>query len=131
MGFDDEVDALKSTLAEERGGATARASRVARLKDLLKALEGQITSRRIVFRLETDDEEDEPGIYILYAPTGDELGVILADDAGFSFESEEDDYFPDLEPAADVNDFAGLVYDLLKTGLAAYELDVAGDGKED
>lgn len=131
MNFDDEVDALKGALAEKRGGAQARSSRVARLRDLMRVMESRIASRRVAFRLEADEDgDDEPGIVIQHVATEDELGVIVVDESGYTFESEDDDYFPDLEPAADAEDFAGLVYDLLKTGLPAYELDVASTEEE-
>ncbi len=130
MKFDDEVDTLKRALAEERGGALARASRIERLRELLGVLEQRIASRRVAFRLETEEETDEePNIVLVHVATSDELGFIFVDESGFSFESEDDEYFPDIEPAAEAADFAGLVYDALKTGLPAYELDVEADAE--
>jgi hypothetical protein len=42
----------------------------------------------------------------------------------YVFESEDDDYFADVPETADPERFARLLYESLKLGLPAYELDL-------
>lgn len=128
MNFDDEVDALKQQLEDERGGGSERRERVAALKALRDALVSGISSRRLEFHLEDDPAtEDGPSLLVVHTDSGDELGAVFSDDDGFSFESEQDDYFANVPSEDDAGAFARRLYDSLKTGLPAYELDVSED----
>lgn len=124
MSFDDEVDAIKTTLAEERVGA-GRERHVAALKTAHAALKAAIDSRRLEFTLEDiEDTDDEPSILVRHLGSGDELGSVFVDDNGFTFESEDDDYFGDVPAHADAKAFAKSLYDVLKAGLPTYEFDL-------
>lgn len=124
MSFDDEVDAMKSALAEERAVA-GRESQVAALKAVHAALKTAIASRRLEFSLEDlDGTDDEPSILVRHMGSGDELGSVFVDENGFSFESEDDDYFGDVAAQPDAQTFAKSLYDALKAGLPTYEFDL-------
>ncbi|MCG8441214.1 MAG: hypothetical protein MI723_05320 [Caulobacterales bacterium] len=129
MSFDDEIDALKQSIEEDRGDAH-RAS-VAALEELSAKLMALIMSRRVEFLLDDADEEDEPSLVVAHAATGEELGAVLHDAGGFSFESDDDDYFPDIDQTADGEAFAQQLYEILKTGLPVFELDVEADEEAD
>ncbi len=127
MSFDDEVELLKKELASGRGGDTARAHKVAALKRVREVLAKRIASKRIEFRLADDaDADDEPSVMVLYAADSDDLGAVFFDGAAFTFESDDDDYFADVPETEDAETFAGLLYESLKLGLPAYELDLGG-----
>jgi hypothetical protein len=129
VSFDDEVEKLKKELATEREGDPARAHRVAALERMRELLEKRIATKRVEFHLENDPEaDDEPCIRVLYAATSDDLGAVFVEDGGFTFESDDDDYFADVPETADPDAFAGLLYESLKLGLPAYELDL-GEGE--
>lgn len=128
MSFDDDVDALKRTLEAERSGV-ARRERAAALTALRDTLEANIASRRLAFRVETDEAvEDEPSILILHTASDEELGAVFMDDEGYSFESEDDDYFPDIAAVEDVAAFTAKLTDTLRAGLPLFELDVENAG---
>jgi hypothetical protein len=127
VNFDDEVDALKRSLLAERGVDPEREAHVTALAGLLARLEAQISSKRLEFRLDAEEPDEEPSILVLHAETGEELGAVFVEAAGFSFESEDDDYFPDLAAEADPAAFVRHLYDALKVGLPAYELDIETD----
>lgn len=127
MSFDDEVEQLKKELATERDGDPDRAHRVAALERMRELLEKRIVTKRIEFHLEDDaDADDEPCILVLYAATSDDLGAVFVEDGEFTFESDDDDYFADVPETKDPEKFAGLLYESLKLGLPAYELDLGG-----
>lgn len=130
MSFDEEVDALKTALVEEQTGG-ARRTRIDTLTDAKTKLEGEIASRRLEFALDdSGDTDDEPSLVVRHAATGDELGSVFADEDGLSFEAEEDDYFADLDTVSEVSAFVAKLYDVLKNGMAAYELDVEPAAKD-
>ena len=123
MSFDQDVDALKTNLA--KGGDDERAGRYRALKSLLDCLTARIDSRRIDFALdELDGADDEPGLTIVHAETGDDLGAIYVEDGQFSFETEDDEYFPNIGPEGDAAGFVETLYEALKTGLATFEFDL-------
>ncbi len=128
MSFDDDVDALKASLAEERGGAE-RARKCAALKAVCDVIVSRMATRRVEFELDADLEgDDEPAILLVHVATGEELGAVFADDDGVSFESEDDDYFPDIPAMSDHRAFAEALSRAFKVGLPVYELDVESDG---
>jgi hypothetical protein len=128
VSFDDEVERLKKELQSERVGDPKRAERVAALERMRDLLERGIASRRIEFLLEDDeDADDEPSLLVLYAATSDDLGAVLFEDGAYTFESDDDDYFADVPETADPRRFAELLYESLKLGLPAYELDMGED----
>lgn len=129
MSFDDEVEQLKKNIATERGGDTERAHKVAALERMRETLEKQIASKRVAFRIEDDaGVDDEPNVQVLYATDSDLIGAVFLEDGAFSFESDYDDYFGDVPETADPQAFAKLLYECLKLGLPAYELDL-GSGE--
>lgn len=129
MSFDDEVEKAKKELADGRVGDPARAQRVAALERMRALLVTRIASKRIEFNLENDPEaDDEPCVRVLYAATSDDLGAVFIEDGEYTFESDDDDYFADIPETADADAFAGLLYESLKMGLPAYELDL-GEGE--
>ena len=129
MSFDDEVEKLKKELESERVGDPARAERVAALERMRELVERGIASRRIEFLLEDDeDADDEPSLLVLYATTSDDLGAIFYEDGVYTFESDDDDYFADVPGTSDPTRFARLLYESLKLGLPAYELDLGEGG---
>lgn len=128
MSFDDDVERLKRELAEERGGDPTRPQRVAALESLRQVLEARIASNRIELRVDDGaDTDDEPSLVVMHANTGDELGAIFFDAGEFMFESDDDDYFADVPETSDAEQFGRLMYESLKVGLPAYELDIADE----
>lgn len=131
MSFDDEIESAKRKLADERGGGAQRRERVDALKTLRQMLDFKIGSRRLEMLLDDDQSADtEPSLVIQHAETGDDLGVVFLDEDGFSFESEEDDYFCDVEATTDAAAFVDQLYESLRDGMPAYELDAEQDGAD-
>ncbi|MGD2131208.1 MAG: hypothetical protein PVI23_00335 [Maricaulaceae bacterium] len=125
MSFDDEVERLKRELADERGDDREMAERLEALDRMRGQLEARIASRRVEFHLEDGQgADDEPSIRVLYAANSDELGAIFFENGEYAFESEDEDYFADVPETKDPERFAGLLYECLKVGLPAYELDM-------
>ena len=50
------------------------------------------------------------------------------EDGAYTFESDDDDYFADVPETADPEQFARLLYESLKLGMPAYELDLGAEG---
>jgi hypothetical protein len=124
MSFDDEVEQLKGELQGERVADSARSQRAAALDRMRELLEKKIASRRVEFLLEDQSDDEEPSLLVLYAETSDDLGVVFFDDGQYAFESDDDDYFADVPETSDPERFAHLLYESLKLGLPAYELDL-------
>lgn len=128
MSFDDDVERIKRELAEEREGDPTRPQRVAALERMRERLEARIASKRVDFRVDDGaDTDDEPALVVAHAGTGDELGAVFFEADVFMFESDDDDYFADVPETADPQRFADLMYESLKVGLPAYELDIADE----
>jgi hypothetical protein len=128
VSFDDEVERMKRELATERVGDPVRAERVATLERMRELLERRIASKRVEFLLEDDDDaDDEPSLLVLYATTSDDLGAVYFENGVYTFQSDDDDYFADVPETSDPERFARLLYESLKLGLPAYELDLGED----
>lgn len=132
MGFDDEVDELKKELLSgkldpgQRQDATAKLC--AKLKDT-------ISTKRLVFAV--DSENEEPFITVKHSDTKEHLASIFVnEDSSITFQSpmagddgdgeegeEEGGYFPNYVEYYDEEEFFDDVPDILKHGLAEYEVD--------
>lgn len=133
MGFDEEIDQLKSELQTPALGNEGVKSAT---EELLGKLSMQIQSRRLSFALAADDA---PAIVITYVPSGEKLATIsVNDDSSISFHStfgadqgddEFDDvgYFPPFVEYYDESEFLEEAPDMLKQGIAEYELDQEED----
>ena len=76
------------------------------------------------------DTDDEPSIVVLHSDSGEELGAIYFDEDGFSFESEDDDYFSDVDADTDEASFIEQLYQALKAGLPLFELDLEHEDED-
>ena len=129
MDFDTEIDHLKSEL---RTPALGNEGVKTATEQLLGKLVQRIQSKRLSFAM---PETDTPGIEITYLPTGEKLATIsVNDDSSVSFQSTfgadqgDDDfddvgYFPPFVEYYDEAEFMEEAPDMLKQGIAEYELD--------
>jgi hypothetical protein len=130
MGFDEEVDQLKRELQTPKLDAAGRKQATISLTQKLNEM---IQSRRLEFVSETTAE---PSISIRYKPTGHKLAsVFVDDDGGITFQSQAEDeetedddydeagYFPPFVQYYDEAEFLEEAPNLLKQGIAEYELD--------
>lgn len=129
MDFDTEIDQLKSEL---RTPALGNEGVKTATEQLLGKLVQRIESKRLSF---TMPESETPGIEITYLPTGEKLATIsVNDDSSVSFQSTfgadqgDDDfddvgYFPPFVEYYDEAEFMEEAPDMLKQGIAEYELD--------
>jgi len=132
MSFDEQVDKLKQELQTSKLEPAQRAEAVATLAGKLQS---QIASRRLEFAL-----NNAPGAYSLtvkHTGTKDDLASITVnDDGSITFRSsvtdeeamdEEDDddlgYFPAYVEYFDEAEFLEDIPEVLKLGVAEYELD--------
>ncbi len=131
MSFDDEVDEVKREMQTAKLDPAARRDTATKLAARLKE---QINSRRLDFVVA--DDKGDPIVQIKYKPDNDTLAAVYINEdgsitfqaAGASDESaddEEDDtgYFPSYVEYMDEEEFLEDAYDMLKVGLAEYELD--------
>jgi hypothetical protein len=130
MGFDDEIDQLKMEL---RTPKLDLATRKKTTSDLCLKLRDKLKTRRLEFSLE---EEDEPTLVMTHTETDEQLGtVVVNSDGSLTFQSAlEDDnmyddtgYFPSPEYFDNEQQFLEDIADLLKPGIAEYELDQEED----
>jgi hypothetical protein len=130
MGFDDEIDQLKKEL---RTPKLDLATRKKTTSDLCLKLRDKLKTRRLEFSLE---EEDEPTLVMTHTETDEQLGtVVVNSDGSLTFQSAlEDDnmyddtgYFPSPEYFDNEQQFLEDIADLLKPGIAEYELDQEED----
>lgn len=125
MGFDDEVDAARKRLEAEIKDETGESfDALGALKALLPKIESKIKSRRLVFSLSDDDEEDI-SILVVHAPSEEELGYVFAEDGEFVFESNLADYFDDFVDE-DPERFVERLYECLRADLPKYEVETEG-----
>jgi hypothetical protein len=130
MGFDEDIDQLKRELQTPKLDAAGRKQATINLSQKLSEM---IQSRRLEFVSETSAE---PSISIRYKPTGDKLASVFVDDDGgvtFQAQAEEDagedddfedaGYFPPYVQYYDEAEFLEEAPNLLKQGIAEYELD--------
>lgn len=131
MGFDEDVDQLKRELQTPKLDAAGRKQATINLTQKLNEM---IQSRRLEFVAETGAE---PSISVRYKPTGEKLASVLVDDdGGITFQSQAEDepasededfddagYFPPYVQYYDEAEFLEEAPNLLKQGIAEYELD--------
>jgi hypothetical protein len=133
MGFDDEVDQLKRELQTPKMDAVGRK---AATEALLGKLREQIQSRRLEFGL-TDGAE--PTITLTHTPTKEKLASITVnEDGSVTFQAvvpeepaidDVDDagYFPPYVEYYDQEEFLEEAPEMLKQGIAEFELDLEED----
>jgi len=132
MSFDEQVDKLKEELRTNQLEPAQRAEAVA---TLVSKLQNKISSRRLEFAL-----NEQPGSYSLTVKhTGskeDLAGITVNDDGSITFRAiatdedvmdndEEEDlgYFPAYVEYFDEAEFLEDIPEVLKLGVAEYELD--------
>jgi hypothetical protein len=130
MSFDDEVDEVKREMQTAKLDPQARRESAAKLAERLKE---QIASRRLDFALGEDN--GDPIVQIKYKPDGETLAAVYVNEdgsvtfqaAGASDEADDEDgdvgYFPTYVEYMDEEEFLEDAYDMLKVGIAEYELD--------
>jgi hypothetical protein len=130
MSFDDEVDEVKREMQTAKLDPEARRETAAKLVERLKE---QIASKRLDFVLA--EAEGDPIVQIKYKPDSETLanvyihedGSITFQAAGASEDADDDDddsgYFPSYVEYMDEEEFLEDAYDMLKVGVAEYELD--------
>src|SRR6516164_8734717 len=130
MGFDDEVDEVKREMQTAKLDPQARRETAGKLCQRLKE---QINSKRLDFAV--GEENGDPIVQIKYKPDNETLASIYVNEdgsitfqaAGATDEAEEEDedagYFPSYVEYMDEEEFLEDAYDMLKVGLAEYELD--------
>ncbi len=130
MGFDDEVDEVKREMQTAKLDPQARRDAASKLCQRLKE---QINSKRLDFAVA--EENSDPIVQIKYKPDNETLAAVyINEDGSITFqaagatdeaEEEEEDagYFPSYVEYMDEEEFLEDAYDMLKVGLAEYELD--------
>lgn len=130
MSFDDEVDEVKKEMMTAKLDPAARKEAAAKLLGQLKQ---NIASKRLDFV--SKDEDGEPTIQIKYKKEDDLLATVFVNEdgsitfqaAGASDEADDEDddagYFPSYVEYMDADEFLEEAYDMLKVGVAEYELD--------
>ena len=130
MSFDDEVDEVKREMQTAKLDPQARRQTAANLCERLKE---QISSRRLDFVLGEDN--GDPIVQVRYKPDRETLASVYVNEdgsitfqaAGASGEAEDEDedagYFPSYVEYMDEDEFLEDAYDMLKVGIAEYELD--------
>ena len=130
MSFDDEVDEVKREMQTAKLDPAARRAAAAKLCERLKE---QIASKRLDFTLA--EAQGDPIVQIKYKPDGEVLASVYVNEdgsitfqaAGATDEAEDEDedagYFPSYVEYMDEDEFLEDAYDMLKVGIAEYELD--------
>jgi hypothetical protein len=130
MSFDDEVDEVKREMQTNKLDPQARRQSAAKLAERLKE---QIASKRLDFTLGEDN--GDPIVQIKYKPDSETLASVYVNEdgsitfqaAGATDDSDDDDddtgYFPSYVEYMDEEEFLEDAYDMLKVGVAEYELD--------
>lgn len=130
MSFDDEVDEVKREMQTAKLDPAARRETATKLAARLKE---QINSRRLDFVVA--DDNGDPIVQIKYKADNDALAAVYVNEdgsitfqaAGVSDETDDDEddtgYFPSYVEYMDEEEFLEDAYDMLKVGLAEYELD--------
>lgn len=125
MGFDDDIDQLKKELQTPKLDLAARKSATS---TLCKTLQDKLQTRRLEFSYE---DSDEPAFVISFADSKERLAAVTVnDDGGVTFQAvpegdtyEEIGYFPPFVEYYDEAEFLEDVPEMLKQGLAEFELD--------
>ena len=133
MGFDDEVDQLKRELQTPKMDA---AGRKAATEALLAKLKEQIQSKRLEFAA---GDGAEPTISLTHTPSKEKLATItINEDGSVTFQSvvgeeqtgddlEDAGYFPPYVEYYDEEEFLEEAPEMLKQGIAEFELDLEDD----
>ena len=130
MSFDDEVDEVKKEMQTAKLDPAARKATAVKLAERLKEA---ISSKRLDFI--QAEENGDPTVQIKYKKENETLATVYVNEdgsitfqaAGASDEADEADedagYFPSYVEYMDEEEFLEDAYDMLKVGLAEYELD--------
>ena len=130
MGFDDDVEEVKREMQTAKLDPQARREAAGKLCARLKE---QINSKRLDFV--AGEDNGDPIVQIKYKPDNETLASVYVNEdgsitfqaAGASDEAEEEDedagYFPSYVEYMDEDEFLEDAYDMLKVGIAEYELD--------
>jgi hypothetical protein len=130
MSFDDEVDEVKREMQTAKLDPEARRTSA---KKLCERLKEQINSRRLDFV--PGEDNGDPIVEVKYKPAGELLASVYVNEdgsitfqaAGASDEADDEDddagYFPSYVEYMDEEEFLEDAYDMLKVGLAEYEID--------
>ena len=130
MSFDDEVDEVKREMQSAKLDPAARKATAAKLAERLKET---VNSKRLDFVLA--EENGDPIVQIKYKKENETLASVYVNEdgsitfqaAGATDEADDDDddtgYFPSYVEYMDEEEFLEDAYDMLKVGLAEYELD--------
>jgi len=130
MSFDDEVDEVKREMQTAKLDPAARKEAAVKLCARLK---DTINSKRVDFL--TSEENGDPIVQIKYKKDNETLASVFVNEdgsitfqaAGATDEADDDDddagYFPSYVEYMDEEEFLEDAYDMLKVGLAEYELD--------
>ena len=133
MGFDDEVDQLKRELQTPKMDAAGRKTAT---ETLLAKLREQIQSRRLEF---SAGDGAEPAITLTHTPSKEKLATItINEDGSVTFQSvvgeeqtgndpEDAGYFPPYVEYYDEDEFLEEAPEMLKQGIAEFELDLEED----
>lgn len=125
MSFDDEVDGAKKRLQAALETEEVSYDDLAALQALAPKLQAAIQSRRLVFAVPEEDEDEQLAIAIIHAETDDELGFIFVEGGEYVFESNVDGYFDDFVDE-DADSFVTRLYETLRADLAKYEVESKG-----
>jgi hypothetical protein len=130
MSFDDEVDEVKREMQTAKLDPEARRNSALKLCERLKE---QVASKRLDFVAGQDN--GDPIVEVKYKPSSETLAsVYVNEDGSITFQAagatdvaddDDDDsgYFPSYVEYMDEDEFLEDAYDMLKVGLAEYELD--------
>jgi hypothetical protein len=130
MSFDDEVDEVKREMQTAKLDPEARRTSA---KKLCERLKEQINSRRLDFV--PGEDNGDPIVEVKYKPSSELLASVYVNEdgsitfqaAGASDEADDEDddagYFPSYVEYMDEEEFLEDAYDMLKVGLAEYEID--------
>ncbi len=131
MGFDEEVDKLKQELLLPK---LNKAEQKAATSELTTRLKDKLESKRLEITFENVDGDDV--LVITHAQTKERLAYVSVDEdrsvvfqSALSFDEEVTDdvsdegYFPPYLEFFNTEEFLNEVPEMLKPGLAEYELD--------
>jgi phosphoribosyl 1,2-cyclic phosphodiesterase len=119
MDFDKEVDQIKEEMKKTAPSLEELRDTNMQLRDRLAA---SIKSERIRFEYD-EDEEDGPGIDVLYTKSPFHIGTINSYTNGGIVFTSDSEYFPPVAPFDGEEDLLKEAYEFLAMGLAAFELD--------
>ncbi len=125
VSFDDEVDAAKKRLEASLSDDEISYDDLAALQALAPKLQATIQSRRLLFVVPEEDDDEHISIAVIHAETDDELGFIFVESGEYVFESNVEGYFDDFVDE-DADSFVSRLYETLRADLAKYEVENKG-----